>query len=78
MFSDWKFYMPMFFILVFVICCLFIAYREDQDKNKDVVKVRHGIISKIEFEGHSYVVWQQNVSDCIFHDPDCTCNEEKK
>ena len=39
----------------------------------EVVNVKHGIASKVDFDGHSYVVWQQNWSDCILHDPDCKC-----
>jgi len=44
-----------------------------------IESVGHGIASKITFEGHSYVIWRQNLSDCIVHDPNCECRikEEK-
>ena len=61
-----------------ILCFLFamyMAYNEPTNPSKFTVsKVGHGIASKITFEGHSYVVWQQNWSDCIVHDPDCECN----
>ena len=48
------------------------------DKKKpDVINVQHGRASKIEFDGLSYIIWQQNFSDCILHDPDCKCKEKR-
>lgn len=66
--------------LPFLICILYSIYSvyatSDTSKNSNtsiVEKLNHGRASKIEFSGHSYVVWQQNLSDCIVHDPDCKC-----
>lgn len=42
-----------------------------------VEKVGRGKASKMEYCGHSYVVWQQNWSDCLIHDPDCKCGEHR-
>jgi len=43
-----------------------------------IEKVGHGKASKVAFEGHSYVIWQQNFSDCIVHDPNCKCRVKEK
>lgn len=65
------YFLPYSFFILFVVFCLYMASIDK--RNDDVIKLRHGKASKIEFEGHSYVVWQQNISDCIIHDPDCSC-----
>lgn len=33
-------------------------------------------ISKVEFEGHTYIVLEDNGS-CLLHDPDCKCQNPK-
>lgn len=37
-------------------------------------KVEQGKASKIEYQGHSYVVWSINLGGGIVHDPDCKCH----
>ena len=66
----WFFFCWLLFVLALII------YANHESLKKDVCKVQHGRASKIEFDGHSYVVWQQNISDCIVHDPDCKCHKK--
>lgn len=33
-------------------------------------------MSKVEFEGHTYIVLEDNGS-CLLHDPDCKCQNPK-
>lgn len=68
---------------MFIIPFLFLGFCiykiiSSESNSSDVVKLKHGIASKIEFEGHTYVVWQQNMSDCIVHDPNCECFKNKE
>lgn len=64
--------------MLFFLFAMYMAYNEPAKPSKPTVsRVGHGIASKITFEGHSYVVWQQNWSDCIVHDPDCECNSRE-
>jgi len=64
-------FMPFIIFFIFII---YMSYNEySKPANHPILKVGHGSASKISFEGHSYVIWQQNISDCIIHDPDCEC-----
>ena len=68
-------YSVVFVILLF---CMYMAYTQPKTTNVyPVYKLTRGKASKTEFSGHSYVIWQQNLSDCIVHDPDCNCFGEK-
>ncbi len=44
-----------------------------KSEDKEIIKLKYGRISKVEFEDHSYLVWQKNWSDCILHDQNCKC-----
>lgn len=58
---------------IFLLACVY----EKDGQDSDVKKLKHGRASKVEFGGHSYVVWQQNITDCIIHDPDCNCQKKE-
>jgi len=64
-----------FFILfAIVLFCIYLAIYPPKTINTyPIEKLTRGKASKTQFSGHSYVVWQQNFSDCIIHDPDCEC-----
>jgi len=63
-------------VILFFLFAMYMSYTEPP---KPVIeKVGHGKASKVAFEGHSYVIWQQNFSDCIVHDPNCKCRVKEK
>jgi len=62
-------------LALLIVYCLYRAYTEEPRVKNPTYRTEHGIASKITFSGHSYVVWQQNLSDCIVHDPDCECKK---
>jgi hypothetical protein len=61
----------------FVLCFSMFMYGLSNPRDVDIVKLKYGRISKVEFEDHSYLVWQQNMSDCIIHDQNCKCLKNK-
>lgn len=75
-----KFYL-FFGPLLSLFAVIFCVFKIIEEKDKSIVcpveNVGRGRASKMEYCGHSYVVWQQNLSDCIVHDPDCKCTEKK-
>lgn len=64
-------------VILFLFLINYIANTAKTCDSSDVIKCRHGRASKIEYCDHTYIVWQQNLSDCIIHDPDCKCYEKK-
>lgn len=73
--KDYVFLIP---FIIFFVGMAYISYSSEGLVKSPVFKLSHGIASKVEFEGHSYVIWQQNWTDCIIHDPDCQCNKKDK
>ena len=64
-------------LYLFVMACVMFSintYKEDPN----LTKVEQGLASKIEFQGHTYVVWSINYGGGMVHDPDCTCNKHIK
>lgn len=47
-------------------------------EDPNLIKTVQGHTSKIEFQGHTYVVWSVNMGGGIVHDPDCICNNKKE
>ena len=50
-----------------------VIFREIKDPSTDRWMYR---ISKVEFEGHTYIVLEDTGS-CLLHDPDCKCQNPK-
>lgn len=50
-----------------------VKFREIKDPSTDRWMYR---ISKVEFEGHTYIVLEDTGS-CLLHDPDCKCQNPK-
>lgn len=50
-----------------------VIFREIKDSSTDRWMYR---ISKVEFEGHTYIVLEDTGS-CLLHDPDCKCQNPK-
>lgn len=50
-----------------------VIFREIKDPSTDRWMYR---ISKVEFEGHTYIVLEDHGS-CLLHDPDCKCQNPK-
>lgn len=72
--------MPYFLLFSFFIgmtICIIGVFFSQKTEKSEVLNVGHGRASKIIFEDHSYVIWQQNLSDCIIHDPNCHCLKRK-
>ena len=46
------------------------------DEPYPVENLSRGKASKTEYCGHRYIIWQQNMTDCIVHDPDCACRDK--
>jgi hypothetical protein len=70
------------FICVILIA-VFITYKIIYDEKHyvklyPIEKLGLGKASKTEFSGHRYIIWHQNLSDCIVHDPDCDCQNKPK
>jgi len=54
-------------------------YWEDQKKkDENLEETAQGKTSKVEYKGHSYVVWAINSGGGIVHDPDCRCQNNDK
>ncbi len=64
-----------FFILL-LIFCIYMSYADGSLQDPNLTKTVQGHASKIEFQGHSYVVWSVNLGGGIVHDPDCKCRKE--
>jgi len=63
-----------FFLWIGIISCM-ISCSGNNDTNLE--KAKQGMVSKIEYQGHSYVVWGVNLGGGITHDPDCNCYKIK-
>lgn len=57
--------------LSFMVVALFLPDSFDRDKN--LRKVEQGMMSKVRYQNHTYVVWSINFGGGIIHDPDCEC-----
>lgn len=77
---KWYISLPFLVSIAIFSFCGYMAFTQPKIVNVyPVEKLTRGRASKTEFSGHSYVIWQQNFSDCIVHDPDCKCrNKEQK
>jgi len=71
--------LPFIPFILLVLFCFYMSFQEEKKEEcNEVKKLVHGRASKVEFDGHTYVVWQQNFTDCILHDPDCKCHKGEK
>ncbi len=65
--------------IIFIYICLmgFIIWvnydKEGFKGDPNLKKTVQGQTSKIEFQGHTYIVWSVNMGGGIIHDPDCKC-----
>jgi hypothetical protein len=62
------------FILIF---CVYMSFTDKSLYDPNLTKTTQGQASKIEFQGHTYVVWSVNLGGGIVHDPDCKCRKEE-
>ncbi len=60
-----------FGFLLFSSILLSLSSCDTRDKNLE--KVSQGMMSKVHYQGHTYVVWSINVGGGCVHDPDCNC-----
>jgi hypothetical protein len=60
-------------LMAFIIAIIW--NKEGTKGDPNLMKVEQGLASKIEFQGHSYVVWSINLGGGIVHDPDCKCKK---
>ncbi len=58
-------------ILLFLYSC---SNYDIEQKNVKSINYVSGI-SKIEYNGHSYILFNQYQKSSLIHDPDCNCNK---
>lgn len=64
------------FLMPFVILIAGLSLALCVKKDENLQEVEQGKASKINYQGHSYVVWSINFGGGIVHDPDCECNNK--
>lgn len=71
---------PLIIFCLVIGLCIYMTFQEKKNciKVYPIEKLGLGKASKTEFSGHRYIIWQQNISDCIVHDPDCECQIRPK
>lgn len=57
--------------------CVCLIYKLDK-KDPNLEKVEQGEMSRVYYQGHSYIVWGINVGGGCVHDPDCGCLKIKE
>ncbi len=67
----WYFFAWIGFCLIVVFILFATATLKSSDTNLE--KVEQGQMSKVFYQGHTYVVWSINFGGGISHDPDCKC-----
>ena len=65
-----------FMSVIFAITTIYEPIEFKSDKNLE--RVAQGKMSKVFYQGHSYVVWGINWGGGCVHDPDCVCMEKIK
>lgn len=66
------------FFLSFILIFFSIYMSHNDEKDINLEKAKHGMISVIEYKGHSYIIWGINAGGGIVHDPDCKCSSKEK
>ena len=70
---------PLILIALITLVCVFKAATSERPfVDKNLEKVEQGLISKVTYKGHTYVVWSINLGGGITHDPDCECIKNKE
>lgn len=70
----WYIFIP---IIAFLILNFFSSCESHKSKDKNLKKVEQGLMSKVHYENHSYIVWSINAGGGIVHDPNCQCEKDK-
>ena len=67
-----------YFIIILAACLLIFVAQNKKECDPHLKRLEHsnGRISKIEFEGHTYIIWGVNMGGGIVHDPDCQCGRK--
>lgn len=58
-------------VCIFVVIMAIISPKSETDKN--LTRVEQGLMSKVSYQGHTYIVWSVNLGGGMTHDPDCNC-----
>lgn len=64
-----------FFSLSFLLFALALVYYSSVQKDPHLVRTEYnnGKMTKLIYDGHSYVGWSCNFGAGLVHDPDCKC-----
>lgn len=76
--NKWKIFFMGYISLfiLFIIIVIFLEKKNDKKSfnDKNLEKVEQGMMSRVSYQGHSYIVWSINAGGGCTHDPDCKCD----
>lgn len=64
--------------VLFITAAIFAANQYEKDSNLEKLPYSNGRMTKLEYQGHSYVAWAVNFGGGLVHDPDCSCRTAQK
>lgn len=65
------------FAVFLLLAVLRYLYSKSSKKDPNLVELPYGngSMTKVEYQGHSYICWTCNLSSELIHDPDCICKK---